>query len=64
MQQTIKAADNGVGRQVRGPAPIAVRPRRYDAAELFDGNTEIEIVHQGSVYRLKITRQGKLILNK
>jgi hemin uptake protein HemP len=40
------------------------RPRRFDAAELFAGTTEIEIVHEQAVYRLKITRQGKLILNK
>lgn len=40
------------------------RPRRFDAAQLFAGTTEIEIVHEQAVYRLKITRQGKLILNK
>jgi len=38
--------------------------RSYDTAELFGGATEIEIVHNEAVYRLKITRQGKLILNK
>ena len=31
---------------------------------LFRGNHEIAIEHGGAVYRLKITRQGKLILNK
>lgn len=31
---------------------------------LFKGAHEIAIEHQGSVYRLRITRQGKLILNK
>lgn len=39
-------------------------PRSFDTAELFGGDTEIEITHQQTVYRLKITRQGKLILNK
>ena len=31
---------------------------------LFRGTHEIGIEHEGSMYRLKITRQGKLILNK
>jgi len=31
---------------------------------LFLGLHEIGIEHQGALYRLKITRQGKLILNK
>jgi len=31
---------------------------------LFKGAQEIAIEHQGSLYRLRITRQGKLILNK
>ena len=31
---------------------------------LFQGTREIGIEHYGSLYRLKITRQGKLILNK
>lgn len=32
--------------------------------ELFGGATEIGIAHQGLTYRLRITRQGKLVLNK
>jgi hemin uptake protein HemP len=39
-------------------------PRHVQSRELFAGRTEICIEHEGSVYRLKITRQGKLILNK
>ena len=35
-----------------------------DSAELFAGETEIVIVHNGVPYRLRITRQGKLILTK
>lgn len=31
---------------------------------LFDGAKELGIEHHGALYRLKITRQGKLILNK
>lgn len=36
----------------------------YDSGQLFKGTTEIGIHHDGAFYRLKITRQGKLILNK
>ena len=36
----------------------------FTTEELFGGATEIGIAHQGLVYRLRITRQGKLVLNK
>lgn len=32
--------------------------------QLFEGAREIGIDHEGALYRLRITRQGKLILNK
>jgi len=38
--------------------------RLVQSRDLFAGRTEICIEHEGAVYRLKITRQGKLILNK
>lgn len=38
--------------------------RTLDSVTLFRGAHEIGIEHKGSLYRLKITRQGKLILNK
>jgi len=39
-------------------------PRTVTSESLFRGEHEIGINHAGSLYRLKITRQGKLILNK
>lgn len=56
-------------------AAAAVRPglgadthqsllKTYGSRELFDGSREVGIEHGGSLYRLRITRQGKLILNK
>lgn len=36
----------------------------YSTECLFKGAREIEIEHNGEIYRLRITRQGKLILNK
>ncbi len=52
-----------------GPAvqPAAFGDRTapvISSAELFGTATEIAITHADAVYRLRITRQGKLILNK
>jgi hemin uptake protein HemP len=38
--------------------------RTLTSQSLFQGEHEIGIEHHGALYRLKITRQGKLILNK
>jgi len=38
--------------------------RVLESADIFRGATEIMIRHDDVVYRMKITRQGKLILNK
>ncbi|MFC0008252.1 hemin uptake protein HemP [Devosia nitrariae] len=42
----------------------ADEPREIDSAGLFAGRNEVIIVHKGGRYRLRITRQDKLILNK
>ena len=52
-----------------GGAPDAQRPNpdalpEYDTGTLFAGRREIVIRHAGADYRMKITKQGKLILNK
>jgi hemin uptake protein HemP len=55
------------------PVAVAAQAKRrpaqhplktYGSSELFEGSTEVGIEHAGALYRLKITRQGKLILNK
>jgi len=38
--------------------------RTLTSNSLFAGEHEIGIEHHGALYRLKITRQGKLILNQ
>ncbi len=38
--------------------------KRYNSNELFEGRNEIEINHKGELYRIRITRNGKLIMNK
>ncbi len=45
------------------PAPAQSMPE-YDTDTLFAGRREIVIHHAGAAYRMKITKQGKLILNK
>jgi len=35
-----------------------------DSRELFRGRRELQIAHGGQIYRLSVTRQGKLILTK
>ena len=39
-------------------------PRTVSTQELFAGLREICIEHEGEVYRLRITRRNKLILQK
>lgn len=39
-------------------------PRRLDSETLLAGQSEIEIIHAGTVYRLRLTSLGKLILTK
>ena len=53
------------------PAPVAVpadtppdAELTVDSRELLAGRTEVKIVHAGSVYRLKVTGAGKLLLTK
>jgi hemin uptake protein HemP len=49
-------------RAVPNRVPDAARTVSSD--DLFRGRTEIAIDHFGAIYRMRITRQGKLILNK
>ena len=42
----------------------AARKPRIESQRLFQGNSEIVIVHHDEEYSLRITRNGKLILTK
>jgi len=46
------------------PRNPAAEARPLDSAALLGSKDEVEIVHQGETYRLRRTRQGKLILTK
>ncbi|WP_026618762.1 hemin uptake protein HemP [Ensifer sp. WSM1721] len=45
-------------------SPVNRTQRVVESHDLFLGDNEILISHEGAIYRMKITRQGKLILNK
>lgn len=48
-----------------GPQPIdASLPCAISSETLLQGQPSITIAHQGAIYRLQTTRQGKLILTK
>jgi len=52
-------------RPVAEPRDAAPRPGEPIASEtLFAGAREVQILHRGSLYRLKQTALGKLILTK
>ena len=42
----------------------AARKLRIESQRLFQGNSEIVIVHHDEEYSLRITKNGKLILTK
>lgn len=52
---------SGDARPIPIPPPPAVV---LDAQQLFQGQREVWIEHDGARYRLRITRRNKLILQK
>ncbi|WP_431021581.1 hemin uptake protein HemP [Chromobacterium phragmitis] len=44
--------------------PAAASPPLLHSRQLFGGGREVLIEHQGELYRLQLTRNGKLILIK
>ncbi len=46
-----------------GTAP-STTPKQVTSATLFEGAQELRIEHHGQEYRLRETRNGKLILTK
>ncbi len=55
-----EAQDRAKDEPLNKPDP----PRVFRAQDLFRGNREIWIEHDGTRYRLRITRRNKLILQK
>ncbi len=46
------------------PQESSSPPKVIPAEKLFEGEREVIIEHEGERYRLRITRRGKLILQK
>jgi hemin uptake protein HemP len=44
--------------------PVGQAPAVLDTSAIFGGRTEVRLLHRGQEYRLRVTRQGKLILTK
>jgi hemin uptake protein HemP len=49
-------------RPSQSPPPQSVR--QIDAESLLQGQPELRLVYRGTEYRLRVTRQGKLLLTK
>jgi hemin uptake protein HemP len=45
-------------------ATAGIERPRLTSSVLLQGHNVIEIEHRGEIYRLQLTRQGKLILTK
>jgi hemin uptake protein HemP len=50
------------------PLPVVAsglkQPRQVKSEALLQGDREVQIIHGEEIYRLSLTRQGKLILHK
>ncbi len=51
-------------RQPNEGRPTQQHAVRISFLDLARGRTEVQIEHRGQIYRLRVTRNGKLILNK
>ena len=59
-EQTQPSAEESHQRSI----PPAQPAETISSEELFHGMREVRIRHAGEVYRLRVTRSGKLILHK
>ncbi|QTN28857.1 hemin uptake protein HemP [Rhodoferax sp. AJA081-3] len=59
-EQTPAPVDSSAGHKPSASARVA----RMPSTALFSGAQEVEIEHHGTVYRLRQTALGKLILTK
>jgi hemin uptake protein HemP len=50
--------------QAKNPTQSANQPRTLKSHELLQGAKEVLIAHGEETYRLRLTRNGKLILHK
>ncbi|GGD21538.1 hemin uptake protein HemP [Aureimonas glaciei] len=51
--------------RVPGREPVQLHPLRIvPASDLLGAEREVGLMHEGALYRLRLTRAGKLILTK
>ncbi|MBA5776172.1 hemin uptake protein HemP [Stappia sp. F7233] len=60
----VRSAPPPTPRTSATPLPSRPSPLTIDSRALFQGSREIRIAHDGTIYRLTITRLNKLILTK
>lgn len=58
------SGDAPAGQPVPAAAEQARRPAALDSAALLAGGSEVMIRHGAETYRLRVTRQNRLILTK
>jgi hemin uptake protein HemP len=64
---TLQVMDQKAGQNPAPPTEGAAKPVppvTVETATLFNGRDEIRLLHRGQEYRLRVTKQGKLILTK
>lgn len=57
-------SDPALGQAGSGAAVVPPASRQISSQALFDGLSEVQIEHNGLLYRLRQTALGKLILTK
>lgn len=60
----IRRAGLEAGTQSSGVGEAASRAPVVTSEDLLKGGHELQIIHQGEVYRLRLTQNNKLILQK
>jgi hemin uptake protein HemP len=64
MAQSPERSDVPSAEQGGARPELKTKPRQLASEALFQGASELEILHDGAVYRLRRTGKGKLLLNK
>lgn len=64
MIMDVNSADKHIGDARRPPDGAEAHPAWIDSRSIFGDRNEVVIRHGDQIYRLRITRLGKLILNK
>jgi hemin uptake protein HemP len=64
MNSDTASADHGSTPERHSSAADATPHRTLNSADLFQGAREVQIRHDEKIYRLQVTRNGKLILIK